>query len=280
MIQPTRSPKLTSSISPLPHGSSPDPSRPILVVLHQEHSTPGRIGRLLRAHGRRLDIRRPRFGDPLPATMADHAGAIIFGGPMSANDPDDYIKAEIDWIGVPLAADAPFLGVCLGAQMLARHLGQAVFPHPEGRVEIGYYPITPTAAAERLFGGTFPRHVYQWHREGFDTPPGSVPLATGLDFECQAFHVGRSFGLQFHPEVTYAMMCKWTTTAASRMTLPGARPRGGHLEGWFTHDGAVARWTDAFLRSWLAGGAVDARASRAVPVEHALTCASLEPLPA
>ena len=82
--------------------------------------------------------------------------------------------------------------------------------------------------------------------------------------------------MQFHPEVTYAMMCKWTTTAATRMALPGARPRGGHLEGWFTHDGAVARWTDAFLRSWITGGALEARPPRVTPVEHALTPASLE----
>ena len=75
---------------------------PVLIILHQEHSTPGRVGRLLLERGHPLDIRRPRFGDPLPETLAGHAGAVIFGGPMSANDPDDFVKQEIDWIGVPL----------------------------------------------------------------------------------------------------------------------------------------------------------------------------------
>ena len=254
--------------------------RPVLIVLHQEHSSPGRIGRLLRAQGRVLDIRRPRFDDPLPASMADHAGAVVFGGPMSANDPDDWIAREIDWIGVPLSENAPFLGVCLGAQMLARHLGQPVLPHPEGRVEIGYYPITPTAEAERLFEGTFPRHVYQWHREGFVTPPGTVALATGLDFECQAFRLGRAYGVQFHPEVTYAMMCKWTVLGASRMASPGALPRRGHLDGWFTHDGAVARWTDRFLRLWLAGADGPVAGPACPSVERALDAGTLEPLTA
>lgn len=258
----------------------PDQSRPILTILHQEFSTAGRIGRLLKAQGWRLDIRKPRFGDPLPTTMADHAGAIVFGGPMSANDADDYITREIDWIAVPLKEQAPFLGVCLGAQMLARQLGQPVLPHPEGRVEIGYYPIMPTPAAERMFGDTFPRHVYQWHREGFQTPPGATALATGLDFECQAFHIGRAFGVQFHPEVTYAMMCKWTVTGKDRMALPGALPRGGHLDGWFTHDGAVARWTDSFLRVWLGGETAEVVEPGAVPVEHALNAASFERLTA
>ena len=82
----------------------------MLIVLHQEHSTPGRVGRLIAERGHALDIRRPRFGDPLPLTMQGHAGAVIFGGPMSANDPDDFVKAEIDWIGVCLKEDAPFLG--------------------------------------------------------------------------------------------------------------------------------------------------------------------------
>ncbi len=100
-----------------------EPARPVLIILHQESSTPGRVGNALRALGYALDIRRPRFGDSLPATMDGHSGAVIFGGPMSANDGDDYISREIDWIGVPLRENRPFLGICLGAQMLARHLG-------------------------------------------------------------------------------------------------------------------------------------------------------------
>ena len=66
--------------------------QPILIILHQEHSTPGRVGNALQQLGYALDIRRPRFGDPLPQTMADHAASIIFGGPMSANDQDDFIR--------------------------------------------------------------------------------------------------------------------------------------------------------------------------------------------
>src|SRR4051794_15518143 len=82
--------------------SATAPNRPVLIILHQELSSPGRIGNALRARGYRLDIRRPRFGDPLPETLDNHAGAVIFGGPMSANDPDDFVRREIEWIGVPL----------------------------------------------------------------------------------------------------------------------------------------------------------------------------------
>ena len=60
--------------------------RRALIVLHQEHSTPGRVGRRLQALGVELDIRRPALGDPLPASLEAHDGVIVFGGPMSAND--------------------------------------------------------------------------------------------------------------------------------------------------------------------------------------------------
>jgi GMP synthase (glutamine-hydrolysing) len=227
----------------------------ILIVLHQEQSTPGRIGRLLREQGYTLDIRRPRFGDILPKTMAEHDAAIVFGGPMSANDDDDFIHREIDWIGVPLKERKPFLGICLGAQMLARHLGHRVGPHPEGRVEVGYYPIRATAPGREAWPDLFPSKVYQWHREGFDLPRGATLLAEGDDFQAQAFRYGSSaFGLQFHPEVTYQMMCRWTTGGEERMAMPGALPRDRHFSDWFLHDGAVARWLDPFLRQWVGAG--------------------------
>ncbi len=117
---------ISGPATPVVKRRQPRPARPkdILIVLHQEHSTPGRVGRLLQERGFRLDVRRPRFGDPLPVDTAPYAGAVIFGGPMSANDPDDFVKAEIDWIGLALKDELPYLGICLGAQMLARHLGR------------------------------------------------------------------------------------------------------------------------------------------------------------
>ena len=148
-----RSSKNDENILPFPSrtavASAAGASLPVLIVLHQETSTPGRVGNALRALGFPLDIRRPRFGDPLPETLERHAGAVIFGGPMSANDSDDYVRREIDWIEVPLREQRPFLGICLGAQMLAKQLGAQVAPHHEGRVEVGYYPIRPTKPVTR-----------------------------------------------------------------------------------------------------------------------------------
>jgi GMP synthase (glutamine-hydrolysing) len=224
--------------------------QPILIVLHQEHSTSGRVGRALAELGYELDVRRPRFGDPLPASLSEHSGAVIFGGPMSANDTDDFIRREIDWIAVPLKEGKPFLGICLGAQMCARALGGKVFPHPQGHAEIGYYPIRPTAAGLAVVD-PWPEQVYQWHREGFDLPACAELLAEGDLFEVQAFRYGRAYALQFHPDVTHWMMHKWTTRGQARLELPGAKPRASHFTDRAVYDYSARAWLGMFLDRWV-----------------------------
>jgi GMP synthase (glutamine-hydrolysing) len=230
--------------------------QPVLIVLHQEMSTPGRVGHHLQARGFRLDIRRPALGDPLPETLADHAAIVVFGGPMSANDETDFIKRETDWLSVPLREKKPFLGICLGAQMLARHLGAKVCFHPDGMVEIGYYPLRVTAFGREVCE-EWPSHVYQWHREGFDLPAGAKLLAEGDTFAVQAFRYGpAAYGVQFHAEVTHAMMCRWTTRGHTRMEMPGARPRAAHYADRPVYDPAIRRWLGDFLDRWIGADAI------------------------
>ncbi|MEM9733852.1 MAG: glutamine amidotransferase [Pseudomonadota bacterium] len=222
----------------------------ILIILHQETSTPGRVGQRLVQRGFDLDIRRPPLGDQLPETLDEHAGAVMFGGPMSANDPEEFVKRETDWLAVPLRENRPFLGICLGAQKLVRHLGGKVEFHPEGQVEVGYYPLYPTPEGEALLD--WPPMIYQWHREGFDLPHGATLLARGETYPNQAFRYGeRAFGVQFHTELTLAMMCRWSVKGAERMSLPGAQNRKQHLEGRLLHDAPVSQWLDDFLDLWI-----------------------------
>ncbi|MBO0347079.1 glutamine amidotransferase [Roseibium limicola] len=222
----------------------------ILVILHQENSSAGRVGQALQARGFHLDIRKPRFGDPLPDTMDNHAGAVIFGGPMSANDPDGFLRKEIDWIKVPLREEKPFLGICLGAQMMAKQLGGKVAAADDGHVEIGYYPIVPTQAGKDLMD--WPKKVYQWHNEGFSLPDGATLLAGGPTYPNQAIRYGKNaFGIQFHPELTHSMMVRWTTRGAPRMAQPGAQQRHDHFAGRFVYDGSVRSWLNSFLDLWI-----------------------------
>src|SRR5258705_1637638 len=225
--------------------------KPVLIILHQPHSNPGHVGQWLVKHGHALDVRRPRFGCTLPETLEHHAGAVIFGGPMSANDPDEFIGRETEWIGLTLREKKPFLGICLGAQMLARHLGARAYEHREKRVEIGYFDIKSTENAGR-FGGV-PGRVYQWHREGFDLAQGSVALAVADGhFENQAFACGSAVGLQFHPEITYAMVNRWTGVSSHRLTEPRAQTRGSQMADHIAHGPGVRRWLDSFMPRWLA----------------------------
>ncbi len=226
----------------------------IAIVLHQETSTPGRVGMKLLQKGYTLDIFRPALGCTLPANVEDYAGTVIFGGPMSANDDTqhDYIRKEIDWIARPLKTGVPYLGICLGGQMLARQLGGKVYGYPDERAEIGYYDIKPTDDGSAY--GPWPQRVYQWHREGFDLVRGATSLATGGEhFPNQAFsYGGTAFAIQFHPEVTQKMMHRWLVKAEHRLALPGARPRHTHFEDRFIYDRQVDAWLDRFLDQWLA----------------------------
>jgi GMP synthase (glutamine-hydrolysing) len=224
---------------------------PVLLVLHQQHSNPGHVGQWFRRNGYALDIRRHFDGDPLPSTLAAHSGAVIFGGPQSANDRIDYIRREVDWISVPLKEGKPFLGICLGAQMLAHHLGARVDHCPHGRIEVGYHPIRPTQAGLRL---GFPGLVYQWHREGFDLPRDGALLATADGaYPNQAFQYGSAFGFQFHPEITFIQVNRWSGSNPTRLLMRGALPRQAQIEHHLMEAPRVHRWLDGFLGRWVKG---------------------------
>jgi GMP synthase (glutamine-hydrolysing) len=202
------------------------PMLPILTLVHQATSNPGLIGAILTEMGYRLDVRCLAVGDALPPSLEPYSAAIVFGGPMSANDDHlPFIRQELDWIPTVLATQKPYLGICLGAQLLARTLGATVAPHPDGLREIGYYPIVPTQIGRSFLPQ--PMIVYQWHQEGFEVPQGAYLLAKGSTFSHQAFGYQRAFGLQFHPEITTTMVNHWTTEGADQIASIGNRWRAG-----------------------------------------------------
>lgn len=219
---------------------------PVLIVLHQATSSPGRVGQMLQVRGHPLDIRRPVLGDPLPETLSEHAGAVVFGGPMSANDPEDYVKKETQWLSVPLKENKPFVGICLGAQLLVNHLGGRVGGRDDGRVEIGWYPLEATAQGAALMD--WPSMVYQFHREGFSLPDGCIHLAKSHAYPNQAFRYGdNAWGIQFHAELTQVMMHRWAVRGAHRFTLPDAQSGAEHLSGRYVYDPALRQWLSDFL---------------------------------
>ena len=225
----------------------------VLIVVHQEHSTPGKVGEFLTRRGYVLDRRCPNLGDPLPQDLSGYSAAVVFGGPMSANDDHlDGIKAELDWLErTALTSDCPMLGICLGAQEMARVLGAKVGPHEDGLVEIGYVDVRPTGACSSFMANDVV--FYQWHSETFEIPEGAVHLAENDPFPGQAFRYGdRAYGIEFHPEMTRDMIERWATSekGAPKIELfkdKGAQPREQQLEGYNRYSAASDRWLDHFL---------------------------------
>lgn len=226
--------------------------RKVLVVVHQASSDPGLVGQVLRSNGYSLEICCVAEGDRLPASLESYSGVVVFGGPMSANDDDTlpFIRAELDWIPLVLEAKKPYLGICLGAQLLARVLGAKVVPHPEGIREIGYAAIQPTLHSHNPFAPL--THVYHWHKEGFDLPTDAVLLATGEVFPQQAFRYGdHAYGTQFHPEITSELIRQWTERGADQLVLPGAQPYDVQVQRHDRHAATVESWLKSFLPYWL-----------------------------
>ena len=227
-------------------------SRPkIAVVIHKETTSPGLVGEKLTAMGYSLDIRAPVLGEPLPADLENYAGVIMFGGHMSVNDDEPYLKKEMTWVQQVLDANLPYLGVCLGAQMLAKVLGAQVDTHPTDLEEIGYYQVRAAEVGAGLFPSEM--HVYQWHSQGFEIPKDAVLIAEGKDFPNQAFRWGdRAYGLQFHPEMTAQMIDFWTEQGADLLGGPNVQSREQQLENHHRYRHEVDAWLETFLNNWLA----------------------------
>ena len=227
-------------------------SLPVLYVVHQRRPATGRVGRILGEMGYPGEVRRPIHGDALPGTMDGHAAAIVFGGPMSANDDAGFIRDETRWLERAADSGKPVLGICLGGQLLARALGGDVHAHPLGHCEVGWHRVTPADGAPAVVPE--PMHFYQWHAEAMSLPPGAELLATGETFPVQAWRRKNAVGLQFHPEVTEAGMRFWVNRNLHRfLEKPGAQTASEQFAHHARHTPAVVRWVRTFLASWVAG---------------------------
>jgi GMP synthase-like glutamine amidotransferase len=145
--------------------------------------------------------------DPRAATAV-----VALGSDRSVHASDDpWIARELEYLGAAHAAGVPVLGVCFGAQALAAVLGGTV--SRAARTEIGWIDV----AGDDSFGGTW----FTWHEDAFTLPPGAQELARAASGP-QAFAVGASIGVQFHPEVTTAIVEDWL--AEGRDDVPDPEP--------------------------------------------------------
>ena len=181
----------------------------VLALRHAPLEGIGSIAAALDRHG--IEVRQASWPVDRPVDLAASSGLILMGGPMSANDDLPWIPHEIAAIREALQRGIPVLGICLGAQLIARALGARVYRNAEK--EIGWSPLhwTPAAAADPLFHCfSDPEMVFQWHAETFDLPPGAEHLAYSGACRQQAFRAGANvYGIQFHLEVTPPIVEDW-----------------------------------------------------------------------
>lgn len=164
----------------------------------------GAMAELFARRGDRVSTSHLYRADPLPA-LDTFDWLVVMGGPMGADDEADYpwLGAEKALIRRAIGNGKRVLGICLGAQLMARALGAVV--RPGAQREIGWFPITPTDESDPHWGQLL-RHsptVFHWHSDRFDLPDGATHLARSGACDQQAFALGpRVLGLQFHLETT------------------------------------------------------------------------------
>lgn len=186
-----------------------------ILILQNDPITPAGIvaERIAARPGTTAVVVHPHSGDSLPDAADGFAAAVVLGGPMSATDEARYpaIAPMLDLLRDFHRQDRPLLGLCLGAQLLARSFGKAVRRHTA--LEFGFVPIeiTEEGARDPLLAD-LPRRqrIMQWHEDTFDMPDEGVRLMTGDACINQAFRVGRAtYGFQCHFEVTPALVNTW-----------------------------------------------------------------------
>ena len=224
-----------------------------LLVKHSSGWQDDRCERWLHCNGYTTHTHIGLAGQPLP-NIKHFSHVVVYGGTACIGDKHHRasLKDEMRFIESVINSNLPCLGICLGAQLIAHVLGAEVKPLDCGTTEFGFSRITPTDA-----GGDFmhePCSMLQWHRDGFDLPDSCTLLATGELFPNQAFLYGdRTYGIQFHPEVTVQVLKHWH----SRNFDDGSNDevaRARQLRDCKAYSDCNQRWFEYFLPQWATAG--------------------------
>jgi GMP synthase-like glutamine amidotransferase len=232
--------------------------RRVLVLEHVPFEGPGAIADWAAERGHAL-VRVALFrGEAVPPPSSVDA-LVVMGGPMGADDDDRYpfLREEKRLLKACVDGGRPVLGVCLGAQLLARALGSPV--RAQGYREIGWFPLRWDAAARSVPGfASVPVEavVFHWHGDTFGVPAGTVRLASSNACPNQAYATadGRVVGLQFHLEMRDADLRSLVESGRDEIAAGGrfVQTESEILAGPALHTARLRPLLDALLDRWIA----------------------------
>jgi GMP synthase (glutamine-hydrolysing) len=226
----------------------------VLGVLHPGGGSSGLVAERAAAAGHELVEWNPGHGEDLPAPLDDFGALVVFGGGMNVRDADrlPWLVGEVELLRDAVQSRLPTLGICLGAQLLAAAAGAEV--RRASAPEIGWFDVTRTARDPVLDALPERFLAYEWHSYTFELPAGATELARSAVCS-QAFRIGEAaWGVQFHPEVTPAIIDLWAhdyesdPDAIAQDFLPAAHIglAAERLPAWM---GIGSALFDAFLAS-------------------------------
>jgi len=225
-----------------------------LVLQHLEIEPPALIGDCLRKEGHTLETVHIHKRDTIPDDLTGYTGLIVMGGPASANDTTPFIEKEVSLLQKAIAQDFPVLGICLGAQLLAKAAGAEILPSPER--ELGWYRLLsmPDGKTDALFSSLSAEglDVFQWHGETFSLPDDATPLASCPNVPNQAFRLGScQYGLQFHVEINAAIVRQWIDAGESERVHLREEGIRSILRGTEQCLPAMQSFCDVMCNNWL-----------------------------
>ncbi len=184
----------------------------VLIIVHVESEGPGTLGSFLDSSGVNIQLARVYSGEGLPENIDGLQAIISMGGPMNVYEENEYpfLQDETVLLRKAIAADLPVLGICLGAQMIARASGAQVVRSPKEEIGWGKVFLTDAGRSDLLFSGVpATLDVLQWHGDMFEIPEAGTLIASGDICPNQAFRYRNALGLQFHVEVTGEILAAW-----------------------------------------------------------------------
>ncbi len=199
----------------------------IVILKHIEIEGPGSIEEFFRNTAWSLKTIDLWAGKKLPENFDNIAAVVSLGGPMNVYEEDKYpfLKSENGFLQKAIKEEVPILGICLGAQLLAKACKAKV--KKLDQKEIGWYDISLTREGKNdlLFEGlSSDLKAFEWHEDTFEKPIGSIFLAESTTCANQAFRFGsNAYGLQFHVEVTAEMIETWVNHYAKGNSLIDAK---------------------------------------------------------